>query len=207
MPGSISSETAIANLALTRLGASRITNIDTEQSENAAKMRAVFDFLRDEVLRSHPWSFATQRVNFNQTTNTPLYGFASEYQIPGDVLRVLPPSTGGGGSRQCEYKIEGDKILTDDSTFQARCILRIEDTTQWDSVFVDAFATRLQAELAYAIVNNRALAGDLFNLYLAKIRSAKAYNAMEDTPDPLTADLWLTERTAGSFAPNSSLGT
>jgi hypothetical protein len=207
MPGSISNETSIANLALTRLGAQRVTDIDTEQTENAAKIRAVFDFLRDETLRGHTWNFATQRVNFNKLTTSPLYGFLNEFQIPGNVLRILPPSTGFSSNLAGEYKIEGDKVLTDDDTFQARCILRIEDTTKWDSTFVEVFATRLQAELAYAIVNNRALANDLTQVYLAKLRAAKAFDAMEDTPDPLQADTWLLERTAGTFAPSTSLGT
>jgi len=202
---SISNETAIANLALTRLGAARITNIDTEQSENAAKIRAIFDLSRDDILRSHTWNFATLRVNFNKLVTTPLYGFANEFQIPGNVLRILPPSTGNNSNLASEYKIEGDKVLTDDATFQARCIIRIEDTTKWDASFVDLFALLLQAELAYAIVNNRALAADLFNIFTAKMRIVKATDAMEDTPDRVSANTWLLSRSAGSFAPSSSL--
>ena len=204
MPGSQSNETAIANLALVRLGADRITDIDTEQSENADKIRAVFDFLRDETLRAHPWNFATKRTNFNKTTNTPLYGFLSEFQIPGNVLRMLPLGTGADRSLQSEFKIEEDKILSNDSTFQAKCILRIEDTTKWDAAFVETFAARLQAELAYAITNSRTLAADLFTLYLSKLRAVKAHDAMEGTPDPLTSDMWINARASGTFAPASS---
>jgi hypothetical protein len=204
MPGSISNETSIANLALTRLGADRITNIDTDTDENANKVRAVFDFLRDETLRAHTWNFATQRVNFNKTTNIPLYGFLAEFQIPGSVLRILPPGTGPDASLASEYKIEGDKVLSNDSTFQAKCILRIEDTTKWDSTFVEVFAARLQAELAYAIINSRTMASDFFTLYLQKLRAAKGIDAMEDTPDELTADAWIQSRSGGTFAPNQS---
>lgn len=206
MPGSISNETAIANLALTRLGADRITDIDNEQTENANKIRAVFDFLRDETLRAHPWNFATKRKNFNKLTTTPLYGFLNEFQIPGDVLRILPVGTGSDSSQATEYKVEGDKVLSNDSTFQCKCILRIEDTTKWDASFVEVFATRLQAELAYAIVNNRGLASDLFTLYLSKLRTIKGIESTEDTNDELTSDLWINARAAGTFAPNSSLG-
>lgn len=205
MPGSISSETAIANLALTRLGADRITDLDTEQTEDAAKIKAVFDFLRDEVLRSHSWNFAIDRINFNKLATTPEFGFNNQFQIPGNVLRILPPSTGQGSFNPGEYKIEGDKVLTNDVTFKSRCVVRIEDTTKWDAAFVELFAARLQAELAYAIVNNRALAADLFNLYLAKLRAVKAYDAMEDTPDPVNANLWIDSRRAGTFAPAASL--
>lgn len=207
MPGSESNITSITNLALVRLGAARITNLDTEESENAAKVRAVFPFLRDEVLRSHSWNFAIRRINLNLTTDVVLYGFLNAFQIPGNVLRILPPSTGTSSNRQTQYKIEEDKVLSDDTTFQCRVIIRIEDTTKWDAAFVEVFATRLQAELAYAIVNNRALAADLFNLYIGKLRAVKAYDAMEDTPDQLDANLWIEQRSAGTFAPGTSLGT
>jgi hypothetical protein len=203
MPGSQSDPTSIANLALTRLGAARITNIDTEQSENAAKMRAIFNYLRDDTLRAHPWNFAVKRKNFNKTTNTPLFGFLNEFQIPGDVLRILPPGTDVDSSFASQYKIEGDKVLSNDSTFKAKCIIRVEDTTLWDSAFVEVFASRLEAELCYSITNSRLLATDLFTLYLSKLKAVKGIDATEDTPDPLTSDLWINSRISGTFAPNS----
>jgi len=202
MPGSQSSETSIANLALVRLGADRLNDIETDTSELAGKVRAVFDFLRDETLRSHTWNFAIDRRNFNQLTTTPLYGFGNEFQVPGDVLRILAPSTNPDSSLQGNYKIEGDKVLTDDTTFQARCIIRVEDTTKWDAAFVEVFAARLSAELAYSITNNRALAADLFNLYLSKLRAVKGYDAQEDTPEQITADEWIDARSAGTFVPS-----
>lgn len=207
MPGSQSDPTSVANLALTRLGADRITDLETEQSENAAKMRAVYPFLRDEVLRSHPWNFATERVNFNRTVDTPLYGFLNEFQIPGNVLRILPTGTGSDNNLATNYKIEGDKVLSDDTTFQAKCILRVEDTTRWDAAFVDCFATRLQAELAYAITNNRGITNDLFALYQAKLRAVRGWDATEGTPDELSSDLWINSRSAGTFAPETSIST
>ena len=52
----------IVNLALVRLGASRITAL-TDGSRNANEANAIYSLIRDEVLRSHPWSFATTGIN------------------------------------------------------------------------------------------------------------------------------------------------
>ena len=55
----------IANLALVRLGAKRITSL-SDGSRNANEINAVYEFLRQEVLRSYPWNWATEVINFKQ---------------------------------------------------------------------------------------------------------------------------------------------
>ncbi len=58
--GATGSDTGIANVALSRLGAERIASI-SEDTENARLINAVYGTLRDEVLRAHPWNFAIKR--------------------------------------------------------------------------------------------------------------------------------------------------
>ena len=55
----------IANLALVRIGAERITSL-TDGSRNANEINAVFTLIRDEVLRSHPWNFAIRVADLVQ---------------------------------------------------------------------------------------------------------------------------------------------
>jgi hypothetical protein len=55
----------IANLALTRLGATPITSLD-DGSRNATVINGIYSMLRDEVLRAHPWKFATRRVTLGE---------------------------------------------------------------------------------------------------------------------------------------------
>ncbi len=68
-----------------------------------------------------------------------------------------------------------DKILTNEGTFNCKCIVRITDTTKWSTDFVTCFAARLEAELAYAIVDSRPLAADKFKVYLDKLSKAKGF--------------------------------
>jgi len=195
---SLASEVSVANLALTDLGADRIISL-TEDSENARKVNAIFDLVRDAELRSHPWNFAIERRSFNQTINTPVYGFDSEFQIPGDVIRILTVE----GRGTITWVREGDKILVDDSTFKARCIIRITDTTKWDEAFVICFAARLSAELAFSIVDSRSLANDKWEIYRGKKRLATGVDAQEGIPEEFLADEWLDSRSGGVVTPRA----
>ncbi len=195
---SLASEVSVANLALTDLGADRIIALD-EDSENARKVNAVFFLLRDAVLRSHPWNFAIQRRAFNQTVNTPVFGFDSEFQIPGDVLRILTPENRG----YTEFVREGDKILVNDTSFKARCIVRIEDPTLWDEAFVVTFAARIAAELAYSITDSRPVAVEKWEIYRLKYRQATGVDAQEGTPQEFLADEWLDSRLGGVITPRA----
>ncbi len=195
---SLASEVNVANLALTDLGADRIIALD-ENSENARKVNAIFALIRDSVLRSHPWNFAIQRRNFNQTTNTPEFGYDSEFQIPGDVLRILTPEN----RNYTEFVREGDKILVNDTSFKARCIVRIEDPTLWDESFVATFASRLSAELAYSITDSRSLADDKWKIYQLKLRIATGVDAQEGTPEEFLADEWIDSRLGGVVSPRA----
>jgi len=196
---SLASEVKVANLALTDLGADRIIALD-EDSENARKVNAVFDLLRDSVLRSHPWNFAIERRSFNQTTNTPAYGYDAEFQIPGDVLRILTSEDRAND----EWVKEGDKILVNDTSFKCRCIVRVEDPTRWDEIFVTVFAARLAAELAYSITDSRPVAADKWELYKRKYKEATGVDAQEGTPEELLVDEWLDSRGAGNSMPRAS---
>lgn len=196
---SLASEVSVANLALTDLGADRILALD-EDSENARKVNAIFALTRDSVLRSHPWNFAIERRNFNKTTNTPEFEFESEFQIPGDVLRILSSESRNAD----DFVIEGDKVLINDDSFKCRCIVRVTDTTKWDTAFVTTFAARLSAELAYSITDSRTVAADKLAIFLAKFRQATGVDAQEGTPLELIADEWLDSRKGGVTTPRAS---
>jgi hypothetical protein len=195
---SLASEVNVANLALTDLGADRILAL-TEDSENARKVNAIFFLVRDSLLRSHPWNFAVQRRSFNQTTSTPEYGFDSEFQIPGDVLRILTAENRAGTT----WVREGDKILVSDTSFKCRCIIRIEDPTKWDEVFVTTFAARLSAELAYSITDSRPVAADRWELFRVKFRQATGVDAQVGTPEELLVDEWIDSRLGGVISPRA----
>ena len=195
--GSLASKVAIANMALTGLGADRIISL-TEDSVNAKHVNAVFDLLRDEVQRNHPWNFNQERREFAKLAATPAFGFSSFFQIPGDVLRILSPET-----KDIKFQVEKDRIATDEDEFKCLCLVRITDTTQWSTDFVTAFSARLEAELAFPITNSRSLGADKFKVYLDKIKLARGTDTQEGTPLEFEIDEWFDAREEGAFVPRA----
>ena len=82
------SETAIANSALAKIGAKSILSLD-DDSREARLMKQQFAPLRDMLLRSHPWNFAIKRLELAASSTAPIFGFDNRFVLPVDYLRVL----------------------------------------------------------------------------------------------------------------------
>lgn len=178
----------ICNSALIKIGLERINNI-TDNNRRAIFCNDEYYKQRDYVLRAHPWNFATKRAELAQTTNTPLYEFDYEYQIPSDCLRIIdiePPMN--------DYRIEGNKLLSNETSMFVRYISREEDTSLYDSNFADALAYKLAAELAYPLVQSQELMDRMNKRYKEIMAEAKSFNAQEGLPRQLIVEEWTNAR-------------
>lgn len=185
----------ICNLALTMLGADMITDL-LEDSASARKCNAVYSFIRDDVLRAHPWNFAIKRAMLPQLAAPPVYAYDFQYQLPSDCLRVFGVSAGNDGEDdETEFEIEGRTLLTDLSEVYIRYIYRVIDPTQFDSVFCGAFAARLAAELAYSITGHGTIAASMMQIYEQKLSAARSADAQESgLPDTIGGDVFNQSR-------------
>lgn len=168
--------TDIANLALAKLRTPRITAL-TDGSEMAIRVTDVYALVRDIVLRSHPWNFAIKRSALSKLASTPAFEFNNEFQLPSDCLRVLYMF-----DSDSEFRIEGRKLLTDDTTVDLVYVAQITAEGQFDPMFVEVFALRLAVELAYALDGKVTLVEHLMNQYTSAFRAAKAADGKEGTP-------------------------
>ena len=191
---SIASQTSIANLALTGLGADSIISL-SEDSQNARRINAVWDLVRDEVLRAHTWHFAKELIEFNLLAAAPVYKYSSAFQVPGRVIRILDTEFDFAWERQ------GDTVLSNEDSFKCECIVRVTDTTKWDTAFVTMFSARIEAQIAYAVTNSRTIQADRVNSYLKMLRETKAFNAQEGSLTELEANTWLLSRFDGRDTP------
>lgn len=80
----------IVNLALGRLGARAITDIN-ESSPNAVKALTVWDPIFQEVLSERDWRFAKTRTLLQLSPWQPLYGYKWAWALPADLLRFVRP--------------------------------------------------------------------------------------------------------------------
>ncbi len=186
-------ETDIANSALLKLGSRMITSLLDIDSDQARIMNHLYPQVRDAVLRIHPWNCAKERVQLSELADSPEFGYAHQYQLPSDSLRVLTvneiPVTRIDLSDTADtvifvgpvrYKIEGRILLTDDTSVKITYIKRVTDPSQYDSLLFDLIATRLAAEAAYAITRKLDVERQKWEEYRGKLPDSRTVDGMEE---------------------------
>lgn len=174
--GAVGSSVGIANIALSKIGAQRITSF-SESTETARLLNAIYGTMRDEVLRAHPWNFAIKRIAPALSATTPAYEYTYQHTIPSDCLRVLDVTD--GSTRIEDFKVEDGKILSDYDTIYIRYIYRVTDSTAFDANFISCFATRLAAECAFPLTGKADLGQALKVDYTEQLRLAKSIDGQE----------------------------
>lgn len=163
----------ICNGALNQLGGSTIISL-TEDSKNARLCNARFTDVRDSVFRSHPWNCLQKRVQLAADSTAPAWGFAKQYTLPTDCLRVLTIL-----NYDADYKIEGRKLLTDLSSVKLLYIARITDPNEYDELLRETLSAALAADIAYAITSSNPLTANMYQLFKDKLKEARFVDATE----------------------------
>ena len=201
------SDVAIANLALTKLGADRIIAL-TDNTKEAREVNAIYELERDNEIRAHFWKFATARTALPALTTPPAFGYNNAFQLPSDYLRVVAVGDFAPGAvdrwfyytgtDNSEYQIEGQTIVTDFAApLNLRYMRRITDPTQFDANFVEAFACKLAIELCETLTSSSSKKADCARSYQMAISNALRANAIEQPPEPQTSGTWLMARLPG----------
>ncbi len=196
------SDVAIANLALTKLGDLRITSL-ADNTKPARELNAIYGMLRDKLQRTYNWRFCVKRAQLAADVAAPLYEWTTQYTVPADCLRILQINSyfpapdlsdliSSGGQ---EYVLEGGKILTRSSgQLNLRYLARISDTTRFDPSFDDAFASLLAYNVCEALTQSDAKKNAALRDYRMAVMDAVKSNAIENPPESLADTTWLTVR-------------
>lgn len=191
---SVPSETSIANAALTLLGERLISSID-DNTKTAKLVNERYTPIREDLLRSHPWNFATQRVELGADATAPVWGFDFAYQMPSDLLRLLTVENPG----KREYRVEGRRIVTDISApLQIEYTASITDPQLMDVMFRQAFAGALAADIAESLTGTTSKVDQMLAIRDAKIRMARYPDGQETTPRQIESCEWLDAREIGA---------
>jgi len=199
----MASNVEIANSALTKLGASRITAL-TDNVKAAREINAIFELRRDYLLRTHNWSFAMTRASLPALDETPAWGYTTLYQLPTDCLRVvqvndtwvvpgLADYTSGPDSEP--YKITGRRIETDiGAPLKLRYIKRVTDPAQFDAAFVEVFASDLADQVCEALTQSNTKREATRAVLRQSLLEAVRSNAIELPPEAIPDDSWILSR-------------
>jgi hypothetical protein len=179
----MASNVDIANIALSLLGHEEIASL-TADLPRARLVNRFFGPSRDAVLREHPWNCAVTRVTLAQLADAPTHGWAYNFQLPADCLRVLGFNDDEeAGEESDRHKVEGRTIVSDHSTCNIRYVKQMTDPTQMDPMLYTAIAFRLAADMAYAITRDKSVADAMWTLYEERIRKARTVDGQEGSPD------------------------
>lgn len=194
----MASEVDICNSALNMLGANNIISL-TEDSKNARLMNQRYTSVRDSIFRSHAWNCLIKRVQLSADIDTPTHEYAKQYTLPSDSLRVLKIGGHHNGSSSDldagqKFKIEGRKLLTDETTVYLIYIAKITDPNEYDTLLIETISAKLASELCYSITASTSLAGQMIQLYDEKLREARHVDASEGTADNLDASSFINAR-------------
>lgn len=175
----MASKVQICNLALTRLGAARVTNIDSPTTNEEKICNILFDDTVKEVMLEGSWTSTIRRTALAQTTSTPSFEYTYEYQLPVDpeCLKVLEVDEEAPGV--IDYRIEDDKLLTDESTIKIRYIAYVSDTESWDEMLKRAVVAKLSSDLAYALTGDTRKAELEYQRYMQITRDSLTLNTQQ----------------------------
>jgi len=163
----------MCNSALNQLGAASITSL-TDNSKNARLCNERYETIRDAVFRSHPWNSLIKRQQLAQDTATPAWGFKYQFTLPSDSLRVLAID-----AYNSDYKVEGRKILSNESTIKLIYVSTITDPNEMDVLLRETISAALASDLAYSITANLQVSGLMAEKYQAKLSEARHSDASE----------------------------
>ncbi len=180
------SKVKIANIALTKLGAKRITSFD-DDTVPARAVNAVYDEILDEVLEEHLWTFAQKRAILALKTETPLWteDFVTlVYAKPTDMIKLNFESVAGA-----IVKVEENGILSNTAELKIIYTARITDPAKYGSQFVMALATRLASELAFPLTSSVKAGQTLLADYEDnKLPKAMAADSQQGSPVQMAQD-------------------
>lgn len=184
-------DTEIANLALTKIGANQITDLTTSSAKEAVVSRQFYKTNFESVCRMHKWRCLIKRASLAKLSTTPEFGWDNEFALPSDYLQIIEAE-----DYYDEYTIEGNKLLSNDDTVKIRYIHLPTDLSVLDSWCLKAIYVSLAAEISYSITQDADLRASLIReLEDVILPQARYYSAIEQNePEPNHTSSWLSSR-------------
>jgi hypothetical protein len=165
-------KTEIVNLALNHIGEPPIMDITEVSNSTARTANVIYDSTFREVARDHEWNCLKTRIQLSKLATAPDFGFACQYLLPSDFIRMLRLNGRDIKAVTDAYEIEYSKsagtqvLLTDADTAKIQYIAEITDTTQYDDLLVEALATYLGSKLATILRQDEQKAESLLQRYM-----------------------------------------
>lgn len=199
-------EIAVANLALARIGQKSITNLEGDDLSWIEELCALhFPMTRRRLLRGpRIYNFAKERVQLTlDALVTPAFGFSSAFKLPNNHLRVLALGDIDNSDPTFSdlYDLRGRHIFTDelesDSTINLSYIKDETNVAIWDAIFSNLMRLELAKDMGYAFTLKQSLVEGL-DQELKDVRlEAGAVAGQEQPPRRVSRSKWVRNRQLG----------
>lgn len=197
------SRTQIANRALQMMGETfALTDLDTEDTNPARRMRAQYDDSLRATLEAGLWNFATARASLTAKAETPVYpSGAFYYGLPNDCIKVRDID---GVTPDYPWTVEiigGTEATTERviliemaAPLKIKYTREVTTLTLWSPLARKAFAARLAADTAMAITNKASAVEMAETLYDRHLAEALLSDAQEGSNTQLYEGTWSAAR-------------
>lgn len=138
-----SSTTQIANLALAKIGQSRLDSLSDTSLAEARWASELYPQARDYVTELYAWRHARRIATLTETTNDRSDDFELAYERPSNCLSfrfVLPESGPFDARNPIRFETIGEVIYTDEPDARGYYIVQETDVTKYPPSFTDALA-------------------------------------------------------------------
>jgi len=166
------SKTEICSAALLALGQDPINSID-DQNERARLCKQLYEMVLDDELSLHRWKVARKRASLAKEAATPAFGWAYQYALPSDCLRVLSMAN------DVDYEIEGALLLTNDTSANIIYLYRNATVGAYGPGLTSALVARMAAELAMPVTKKDSIVKAAWAAYWSKIGQAIAADGQQ----------------------------
>jgi hypothetical protein len=190
------SDIAVANYALQKLGADRVESFD-QNHPNARSVKAVFDTIKRAELRRYTWGFATRRAILAKDTAQTLWGTHNRFTTPTGFIRLIFDDETG---QRTDWALESDAtdtlfIITDDEApLYIKYIHEVKAANLYDPLFENAFATKMAFEMCEEVTGSGGRKASLKDDYKTAIAEAKRVGSIEKTAVEFPEDTYISER-------------
>lgn len=120
--------------------------------------------------------------------SAPPFEYTSQFALPSDYLRIYRVYPD-----YYEYKIEGEKIYSDDDTFYMIYMADVSED-KFSVAFTEALIYKIALEFSYSLIQSNELSAQMKASFDDAIRNARLYDAQEGTPYELEAREWTEAR-------------
>ncbi|MEL6278485.1 MAG: hypothetical protein AAFR28_06320 [Pseudomonadota bacterium] len=208
----MTSETAICNAALAKIGEREITSL-ADDNPPAKAMSKRYARLRDLELSRSVWRFAVEIAQLTADGAAPTFGYSQRFAMPSDSLRPLlvgniyaPLGEEGVhytaayayAAPRPHFEIIGQYVHTDlAAPLEFTYVKRITDPTRFSDLFIEALASKLAWDAVDELTNSPGRQDRAKQDYADAMSAARMQNALWRPPRQRRSGAWVRSRRYG----------